>query len=280
MSFSRQFVVLFASLTSSVVVYAQAKLTCAEMEQFLRDAEVGAMRDIPRGVTQPRQATLSRGDLKHDASIKTVDIQRPSFQTARGTELNFRDYWGYDVAGYELAKILELNLVPPYVQRKINGRSASFSWWIDNAMLEVERMRRNLQPPDVDAWNKEMYVIRVLNQLVYNIDDNLTNFLITPDWHLCIIDFSRAFRPHKTLLNAKNLVQCDRKLLEKLRHLDREELEAKTVQPKYLTNMELDGVMARAQKIVQFFDEEIARKGEAAVLFDLPRSGQPCGVGL
>ena len=36
----------------------------------------------------------------------------------------------------------------------------------------------------------------------------------------------------------------------------------------------------RRDKIVAFFDKEIAAKGEAAVLFELPRSGQPCGVGL
>ena len=44
--------------------------------------------------------------------------------------------------------------------------------------------------------------------------------------------------------------------------------------------MEIDGLLARRDKIVAFFDKEIAAKGEAAVLFDLPRSGQPCGVGL
>ena len=48
----------------------------------------------------------------------------------------------------------------------------------------------------------------------------------------------------------------------------------------YIDNMQIDGLLARRDKIVEFFDGEIARKGEAAVLFDLPRVGQPCGVGL
>ena len=254
--------------------------SCAEMEEFLRTARVGAMRNVPKGVTLPRRATLDNGKLKHDAAIQTIDEKRTSYQTARGTELNFRDYWGYNIAGYELAKILELNMVPPYVARNHGGKWASFSWWIDVMMDEVDRMRRKADPPDLDTWNKEMYVVRVFNQLIYNMDDNLTNFLITPDWHIWMIDFSRAFRTHKTLLNPKNLVQCDRKLLAKLRQLDTKMLEEKLVTPKYLTKMELDGLSARAQKIVQFFDEEIARKGEAAVLFDLPRVGQPCGVGI
>jgi hypothetical protein len=31
---------------------------------------------------------------------------------------------------------------------------------------------------------------------------------------------------------------------------------------------------------VKFFDDQTAAKGEAAMMFDLPRVGQACGVGL
>lgn len=253
-------------------------LSCAEMEEFLRTAKIGSMKNVSKGVTLPKRATLDDGKLKHDAGIQTIDEKKTSFQTSRGTELNFRDYWGYNIAGYELAKMLDINMVPPYVERKTGGKSASFSWYVDVMMDEVDRMKKKATPPDQDAWNKEMYVIRVFNQLIYNTDDNLTNFLITPDWHLWMIDFSRSFRTQKTLLNAKNLVQCDRKVLAKLRTLDKETCKERL--GKYLNNTEIDGMVARAQKIVEFFDEEVKKKGEAAVLFDLPRSGQACGVGL
>jgi len=253
--------------------------TCAEMETFLRTAKIGPQRDTPRGVTNPKQATLDDGKIKHDAVIQPVHISKVSFTTQRGTELNFKDWWEFNVAGYELAKILDLNMVPPYVPRKVGGTAASVTWMIDG-MLEVDRMKQNLQPPDVDAWNKQMYVVRVFDELIYNIDANLTNFIFTPDWQLWMFDFSRAFRMSKDLLNPKNLVQCDRKLLAKLRALDRKVLEAKLVKPGYLNKMELDGLLARRDKIVAFFDKEITQKGEAAVLFDLPRSGQACGVGL
>ena len=93
-----------------------------------------------------------------------------------------------------------------------------------------------------------------------------------------MIDFTRAFRANKDLLSPKDLVECDRKLLAKLRELNKPLLQ-KRLKP-YVTDMEIDGLLARRDKIVAFFDKEIAVKGEAAVLFDLPRSGQPCGVGL
>lgn len=254
------------------------KLTCEEMEAFLKTAKIGTQRDIPKGVTQPKQATLDDGKVKHDAGIQVTHETRASYTTSRGTELNFKDWWEFNVAGYELAKILELNMVPPYVARKVGGKAASLTWWVDGAMMEVDRMRRNLQPPDVESWNRQMYTARVFNQLISNSDANLTNFLITPDWQLWMIDFTRAFRAGKEIPNAKDLVQCDRKVLAKLRELNKPLLQQR-LKP-HINDMEIDGLLARRDKIVAFFDKEIAAKGEAAVLFDLPRSGQTCGVGL
>ena len=267
---------MIAALTLALLLPA----TCAEMEQFLKAAKVGVQRTTSKGVTQPKQASLADGESKHDAAIQTVNISKTSYQTQRGTELNFRDFWGFNIAGYELAKLLDLNMVPPYVERKSGGQSGSFSWWVDDAMLEVERVQKKIQPPDVEAWNRQMFTARVFGQLIANMDPNLTNFLITKDWQLWLIDFTRAFRATKDLPNPKDLVQCDRKVLAKLRALDRAALEEKLVKPKYVNKMELEGLLARRDKIVAFFDKEIAAKGEAAVLYDLPRSGQPCGVGL
>ena len=93
-----------------------------------------------------------------------------------------------------------------------------------------------------------------------------------------MIDFTRAFRAHKDIAQVKNLVQCDRRLLAKMKEVSRSVLKEKM--SRYLTGMEIDGLLARRDKIVKFFEDEVAKKGEGAVLFDLPRVGQPCGVGL
>lgn len=220
------------------------RLSCAQMEEFLRLGKMGAQREIPKGVTLPKRAALEYNGQKHDAAIQTVNVTKTTFQGQRTTELNFRDYWGFNIAGYELAKILELNMVPPYVERKVAGQPASVSWWVDDAMMEADRIRKKVQPADLDAWNQEMYLGRVFNQLIANTDPNLTNFLIK-DWRLWLIDFTRAFRMRKDLLNPKDLVRCDRKLLAKLRSLDLQELEEKLAKPKYITKLELDGLMAR-----------------------------------
>jgi hypothetical protein len=285
---SKSALCLLASAIAAIACAAPARaqqqsgaaptLGCEEIEQFLRTAQVGTFRDIPKGVTMPHRATLDDGKMQHDAAIQTVDVSKPIFQSTRGTEMGFRDYWGYNVAGYELAKLLGLNMVPPYVARKVHGSSASLSWWVKTMMDEGDRQQKKLEPPDLGSWNQEMWAIRVFNQLIYNTDDNLTNFLITPDWHLWMVDFSRAFRTQKTLRNPENLTHADRGMLEKMRELNKPKLKEKL--GAYLRNSEIDGLLTRRDIIVRFFDDKVAREGEAAVLYDLPRSAEPCGTGL
>jgi hypothetical protein len=110
-----------------------------------------------------------------------------------------------------------------------------------------------------------MYRIRVFDELVYDTDPNLTNVLIGEDWTIWRVDFSRAFRTNKDLREPKNLVKCDRQLFEKLKALKADELTEKT--KRYLTKTEVNGVMARRDKIVATFQTLIAEKGEKEVLY-------------
>ncbi|MBI4475281.1 MAG: hypothetical protein HY646_21640 [Acidobacteria bacterium] len=243
-------------------------MSAEEIEQFLRIAKMGARRAIIVGLNGTEWAPMDDGKTQHRGHIAAIDISRSSFTSVRGTELNFKDSWKFNVAAYELAKLLDFHLIPPSVERKVAGQSAAVTWWIDDAMMEGDRIQKKLQSPDVEGWNNQMYAVRVFNQLIYNVDANLTNLLITKDWNLWMVDHSRAFRLLKTLENPKNLVKSDRKVLAKLRQLSKPLLTEK-LRP-WLTSLEIDGILARRDRIVEFFDKEVVAKGEAAILFDLP----------
>src|SRR5437870_5128391 len=46
--------------------------------------------------------------------------------------------------------------MPPYIEVDVNGKPASVSWGLDNVIMnEVQRNQRNVQPPDMEAWNKQ-----------------------------------------------------------------------------------------------------------------------------
>ena len=257
---------------------AAAKLTCADMETFLKTAKMGRPRELPVGVTVPSRATLDNGTLRHDAAIQTADIRANTHPTARGTELNFRDTWKFNVAGYELAKMLELNMVPPYVERNVSAGPASLSWWVNDAMMERDRVKKKISPPDVRKWSDEMQAARLFHDLIGDTDFNMTNVLITKDWRVWLIDFSRAFRRTQALHYAAEVTKVDRKLLANLRTLNRDVL--KKTLGRWLDNPEIDGVMARRDLLVGILDKQIATKGEAGVLYDLPRVSEACGAGL
>jgi hypothetical protein len=258
----------FAQSAPETKVPSAAKLSRAEMEEFLIKAKVVARKNLSTGITNSQRGTLDDGNLRHDAHIQTVDIQKATFQTATRTEFNFRDSYKFNMAAYELDKLLELNMVPVSVERKVGGNMAAVTWWVDEALMtELDRHKKKMEPPDLKTWNPQMYVCRVFDQLIYNTDRNLGNLVITKDWKIWMIDHTRAFRTMKDLPAPANLVQCDRKLLGKLRGLNKDVLT--TGLERYLTSPQIEGLLARRDQIVSFFDDQVAKKGEAAVLFDL-----------
>src|SRR5438477_4031518 len=141
----------------------------------------------------------------------------------------------------------------------------SLSWWLPVKMDEGDRVEKKILAPDTDKWNKQMYRVRVFDELVYDSDANLTNVLIGEDWTVWRVDFSRAFRRNKELRAPKDLVKCDRQLLERLKALNAGELAEKTKD--YLTKDEVNGVIARRDKIVATFQAMIAQKGEKEILY-------------
>ena len=133
---------------------------------------------------------------------------QPRSNSTSGLALNFVDSYKYNIAAYELAALVGMdNMVPVYVERRWNGHLGSLSWWVpDVKMDEAERYKQKLKAPDTDSWNNQMYRIRVFDQLVSDSDPNLTNVLITNDWKLWRIDFTRAFRLNKDPAHPQDLI--------------------------------------------------------------------------
>jgi hypothetical protein len=265
------YALLVASIgTQSAMAQEQtSRRSRSEMEDFLHKAKITAHKPLGTGVTNTDRATLSDGTFVHDAHVQSIDEHKESFGTTRGVELNFKDSYKFNIVAYRLDKILNLNMIPVSVERKVGGKTSAITWWVDDVMMdEMKRTNKKIDPPDRDNWNKQMYVVRVFDQLIYNTDRNLGNLLIDKSWRLWMIDHTRAFRLMDKLQNEKNLVMCDRTLLANLRKLDAERLEPQ-LRP-FLNKSEIKAVLQRRDLIVKFFEKAIATKGEGAVLYDLP----------
>jgi hypothetical protein len=241
---------------------AQPTLTPAQQEQFLKTAKIIQTRSAGKGVTGSLRATLSDGVTTHDASIQTIDLSMTEFRSNRGTELNFKDSWRYNVAAYRLNQILQLGRVPVSVERHYNGKVGAFTWWIDDVLMdEGERLKTKAPAPDPIAWNEQMWHIRLFDQLIQNVDRNLGNLLIDKNWDVWMIDHSRAFRLSRNLKSPKNLTRVERSALERIRSLTQQQLDEAIGD--YLTSFEKRALLQRRDEIVTHFD-----KGGVSMIYE------------
>jgi hypothetical protein len=268
--------VLITCLAWTIAVPGQADtaspsgdLSKEQIKTFLRTAKVVNFKESKKGVTHPWRLTLSNGTVTHDASFQAVDQHKAIMQLGSGrSEMNFSDSYKYNIAAYELAEMIGFDdMMPVYVERKWEEKTGSLSWWLPVKMDEADRVTKKIEvPPDAkDSWNKQMYKVRVFDNLVFDADPNLTNVLIGENWQIWRIDFTRAFKTSKELPDAKELERCDRQFLQNLKDLNGDEF-AKRSKP-YLTKDEQKAVIARRDKIVEHFQRLIAEKGENEVLY-------------
>jgi hypothetical protein len=242
----------------------------AEIEAFLTEGKVVKARPAGGGgITGALRATLRLGDLQHDALVQSIDEEKPYLDLAQGREIDFRDSYRNNAAAYRLDRLLGLDMVPVTVVRSFEGKKAGFTWWVDDVMMDERgRMRKKLQAPDIPAWNRRMWVVRVFDQLIYNTDRNLGNLLIDTSWRIWMIDHTRAFKIFEKPKSPDNLTtHCARGLLDALRRLDRDRVAAATRD--LLSEAQVKALMARRDYIVAYYDRKIAELGEAAVLYDL-----------
>jgi hypothetical protein len=271
-------VVLLLASVAPAPTYAQAvaaapapQLTVEQMKDFLKNAKVIRSRTTNKGVTAPKRLTLTDGVITHDAVFQAVDDrQMVAKLNSRGkgetTELNFVDSYRYNLAAYAVAGLLGLDsMMPVYVERRWSGQVGSISWFVPSIMDEGERLKKKVQPPNSTDWNHQMYRMRVFTALTRDTDRNLTNVLITPEWKVVMIDFSRAFRLQAELMYGKDLARMDRKLMAKLEGLDRDEV--KKAVGDWLNSGELDAMMKRRDLLVAHFKKLIAEVGEDKVLY-------------
>jgi hypothetical protein len=245
-----------------------APITRDQQEAFLLSAEIVADRPVGRGTTGIRRLTLRSGDLTHDAAFQTVDLHKTVQQfQGRRPELNFRDAYRYNIAAARLAVLVGLEaMVPVTVERRWRGERGALTWWVDDvAMDEGQRQATGVSAPDDLDWTRQVHRMRLFTALVHDTDRNLGNNLVTKDWRLVMIDFTRAFRLVTTLLPNVPLTRADRDVLARLAALSDEGL-ARAL-GRYLTPDERRALLARRDAIAAHVTRLVAQKGEAAVLY-------------
>lgn len=230
-----------------------------EMENYLRTAKIISIdKDESAGRTAPWRINLDDGKVRRRGHFKHLNRPRPSF---------LADSYKYEIAAYELDKLLDLNIVPPVVKRKIEGTEGSLQLYLEDCINENERKRRNIEPPDSESFKNTLEVINVYENLVYDEDcfDSADTLIHISDWKVCRVDFSMAFSPTPELIPGCRITQCSKKFYQNLLKLDSEAVKAKL--KSYLNEEEIEALLKRKNIIIEKIQQLIEEKGEESVLF-------------
>jgi hypothetical protein len=251
-----------ATATAPAAVTISPPPPDAEIERFLLAGKVVKKKTSKKGVTGAIQATLTDGTVTHDAQIQAIDEYKREFRGTNSVEFDFKDSWTFNVAAYEIDRMIGLNMVPVSVSRSHSGTPSAFTWWLDDVLMEEgDRIKKKFEAPDRAAWNRDLQMMRLFDQLIANTDRNMGNMVYTKDWRLWAIDHTRAFRKWPTVKQPTHVIRCDRQVFEGLKALNRETLKKEV--GKYLDDGQIKSLLSRRDEIVK----KLESLGPAA-LFD------------
>ena len=108
----------------------------------------------------------------------------------------FRESYKAEIAAYHLDRLLDMHMVPPVVERKVDGMVGAAVLWIEDT--KGWDMKKPVQGPE-PAWSRQVSRMKLFDLLIGNIDRNQGNLLYDADWHLFLIDHSRAFTTRTSL---------------------------------------------------------------------------------
>jgi hypothetical protein len=230
-----------------------------EFEDYLKSAELaGKMEKLPVGVTAPKKIALAPGGLVDAMAWKAI---KP------GMSRGFYESYKSEIAAYELDKLLGLEMVPPYVERRIDGDLGAAVIWLNGVKSFKELGGAPAPPPQQMAkWNLALVRAKMYDNLIANKDPNLGNWLKDDLWNLILIDHSRSFSATKDMTHE--LTRVDRELWAKMQGLD--EAALTTALGPWLGKREISAILQRRDKMREIIDKLVAEKGEAAIFMGPP----------
>lgn len=215
--------------------------------------EVVSLAEIPIGVTEPERAELPPGGPVDAFSWKPI---RP------GIYQGFRESYKAEVAAYELDKLLNLNMVPVTVERRVDGESGAATMWVTPAQRFTDLGGRPTPPDEFRRWwNHQVRSAVMFDNLICNTDSNLGNWLVDPAWNIILIDHSRAFTTDTKMVHPMDRIILG--LWVRMRALTEESL-TETL-GEWLNGREIRAILARRDRMAEEIAKLVEANGESGV---------------
>jgi hypothetical protein len=174
----------------------------------------------------------------------------------------FFESYKSEIAAYQIDLLLALNMVPPKVERRLEGDVGVAIMWVD-ATKSFADLGGVPKPPPAQAerWNRQLIRAKMFQNLIGDIDPNLGNWLVDPVWNLILVDHSRALTTTKKLVHK--MQQIDAALWERMHSLTVDSLT--TAASTWLDAAAVQAVLDRRDAMQREIDKLVREKGEARV---------------
>lgn len=202
-----------------------------EIEDYLRAAECERMEVLNPSMTR---CTLRAGG----------PVARMAWRPLPpGVHRGFRESSKTEIAGYELDKLLKMDMVPPTVERQLDGITGSAQLWVEN----VTDSRTDASPAEQNraGWENQLVRMTMFDNLIGNRERNRATMLRDAGWNLILIDHSRAFGTDTELRHKMS--RADEGLWARIESLTRKQLD--TVLGPWLDDDQIAALVERREKM-------------------------------
>jgi hypothetical protein len=203
-----------------------------EIEEYLRTAECVSMEAL--GKDRSARCTFRPGGPVARMAWKSLPP---------GTYRGFWESYKADIAAYELDKLLSLDMVPPAVERQLQGNNGAAQLWVEG-ILEVKADESPGESRRAD-WEQQLVRMTMFDDLIGNRDRNRGNTLRDVGWKLILIDHSRAFGAGTEL--PRKLSRIDGGCWARIESLSRNQLDA-ALRP-WLGEAEIGAILDRRERM-------------------------------
>jgi len=239
-------------------------------EKLLLEAKVVDQEQLggKEAVTEPWKLTLEINGEKFHALWKNP----------LGRMKGFLESWKWEIAAYRLDKLIGLNMVPVTVERRFQEELGSCQLWIEETPTLKTQQEEDIKKLSYQVlpWNLSLFKQRAWDNLIYNTDRHLNQYLVTKDWRMLLIDHSRSFATsrasvRKLIYDEKYaegpflMKQLPRTLYDNIKALTAEKI--KGVVGDYLTQAEIEAVLLRRDLVIAWVDKRIKELGVDEVLY-------------